>query len=98
MPSGPSARFSSLALTSQDTNCLCQPARRDSSGPALRGTVPRWKRVLDITCIIVAGPLLFPIGLLIAVAIKIISPGPVFFKQERIGFLGRRFLCLKFRT
>jgi len=35
---------------------------------------------------------------LISVFIKIISPGPVLFKQERIGFLGRSFNCLKFRT
>lgn len=36
--------------------------------------------------------------LFIALAIKVASPGPVLFKQERIGLNGRRFLCLKFRT
>ena len=35
---------------------------------------------------------------LIGLAIKILSTGPVLFKQERIGYMGRRFTCLKFRT
>jgi lipopolysaccharide/colanic/teichoic acid biosynthesis glycosyltransferase len=39
-----------------------------------------------------------PVGFLIALIIKVVSPGPVLFKQERVGFRGRRFMCLKFRT
>lgn len=35
---------------------------------------------------------------LLALWIKILSPGPVFFPQERIGFRGRKFSCLKFRS
>lgn len=34
----------------------------------------------------------------VAIAIKMSSPGPVYFKQERTGYKGRTFLCLKFRT
>ena len=34
----------------------------------------------------------------IALGIKLVSPGPVFFKQERIGRRRKRFACLKFRT
>ena len=34
----------------------------------------------------------------VAIAIKITSPGPVYFKQERTGYLGKTFNCLKFRT
>lgn len=34
----------------------------------------------------------------IAVAIKVLSPGPVFFRQKRIGLMGQEFTCLKFRT
>ncbi len=59
---------------------------------------PRWKRVLDIVCILLASPLLIPLSLFLALVIKLISPGPALFKQERIGFRGRRFVCLKFRT
>ena len=36
--------------------------------------------------------------ILIGVLIRIVSAGPVLFKQERVGFLGERFLCYKFRT
>lgn len=34
----------------------------------------------------------------VAIAIKLSSPGPVYFKQERTGYLGNSFECLKFRT
>lgn len=68
-------------------------------GRLLQGSeTPRWKRVLDIAFIVLALPLWLPIFLLIALWVKIVSPGPVFFRQERIGYLGRRFMILKFRT
>jgi len=60
--------------------------------------VPLWKRIFDVTLVILALPVLVPLALLIAIAIKLVSRGPVLFKQERIGLLGERFLCLKFRT
>jgi len=60
--------------------------------------VPRWKRLLDIACILLAMPLLLPLAALIGVLIKLVSPGPVLFKQERIGYRARKFMCLKFRT
>jgi len=56
------------------------------------------KRLFDFTMaavgIIVVGPLL----LLIAIAIKLDSPGPVFYLGERVGLNGRRFRICKFRT
>jgi lipopolysaccharide/colanic/teichoic acid biosynthesis glycosyltransferase len=60
--------------------------------------IPWWKRMLDVTCIMLAMPILLPLGLLIGLIIKIVSPGPVFFQQERIGYRGRPFMCFKFRT
>lgn len=60
--------------------------------------IPRWKRVLDVACIIAAAPIALPIGLLIALLVIVVSPGPVFFYQERIGYLGKKFRCMKFRT
>ena len=62
------------------------------------GGVPWWKRALDITLIVLAMPVLVPVGLLVAAIIKLVSPGPVFFQQERVGYRGRRFMCFKFRT
>ena len=61
-------------------------------------TVPIWKRALDLTCLLVALPTVLPLMLLIAAFIKIVAPGPVFFRQKRVGFLGQTFDCLKFRT
>jgi lipopolysaccharide/colanic/teichoic acid biosynthesis glycosyltransferase len=60
--------------------------------------VPLWKRVLDICCLLIAVPTLLPMLLIIAIAIKVGSKGPVLFKQERVGVLGKRFIIFKFRT
>jgi lipopolysaccharide/colanic/teichoic acid biosynthesis glycosyltransferase len=60
--------------------------------------VPVWKRVLDVSCLLIAIPSLLPLMLIIAALIKISSRGPVLFKQERVGFLGNRFTLFKFRT
>jgi len=60
--------------------------------------LPEWKRVLDIAFIVLTAPLWLPIFLLIVLWVKMVSPGPIFFRQERIGYLGRRFMILKFRT
>jgi len=56
------------------------------------------KRLLDI---VVAGAALIlasPIFLITAIAIKVDSPGPVFFKQTRVGKWGTTFGCYKFRS
>lgn len=60
--------------------------------------IPRWKRVLDLSCIALALPLWLPLMLLVMVLIRITSPGPVFYRQERIGYQRRRFMLSKFRT
>jgi len=64
----------------------------------LREALPTWKRLLDLVVLTVTLPLTLPLALLIAACIKLKSPGPVIFRQERIGFHGRPFLLLKFRT
>jgi len=62
------------------------------------GGIPWWKRVLDVTLILLAMPILLPVCLFLAAIVKLVSPGPVFFQQERVGYRGRRFMCFKFRT
>jgi lipopolysaccharide/colanic/teichoic acid biosynthesis glycosyltransferase len=57
-----------------------------------------WKRGLDLFGSIIGLILFAPLFLIIALLIKIVSPGPVFFKQERIGYGGKAFSLLKFRT
>lgn len=56
------------------------------------------KRISDIFISSVAIVLLLPFWLIISILIKIDSNGAVFFKQERVGMDGRKFLCYKFRS
>jgi putative colanic acid biosynthesis UDP-glucose lipid carrier transferase len=58
-----------------------------------------YKRFMDVLTCIVVMLLVFPWLLpLLALLIKLDSKGPVFFRQKRIGFLGKTFWCYKFRT
>jgi lipopolysaccharide/colanic/teichoic acid biosynthesis glycosyltransferase len=56
------------------------------------------KRLLDVLCSAVGLLLLAPLFCVIAVLVKLDSPGPVLFRQERIGRFGRPFRIHKFRT
>ncbi len=56
------------------------------------------KRLTDIVLAGAALVLLFPIMLLIAAMIRLTSPGPAIFRQERCGLNGRRFVFYKFRS
>ncbi len=64
--------------------------------------MPAWqfslKRAIDIVFSAVALVLLLPVFLLFAILVKASSPGPVFFRQERIGRFGKPFRIIKFRT
>jgi lipopolysaccharide/colanic/teichoic acid biosynthesis glycosyltransferase len=60
--------------------------------------LPPWKRTLDVAIIIAALPVLIPVSLGIALLIRLVSRGPVIFQQERVGWRGENFMCLKFRT
>ena len=60
--------------------------------------VPRWKRSCDVVVSSLGLLLLSPFLAIIAALIKIDSPGPVFFRQERIGQGLRTFSIYKFRT
>ena len=57
-----------------------------------------WKRVQDVGIGTLALVLLSPVMLLVAIAIKLDSPGPVFFRQPRHGFNNQAFHCWKFRS
>src|SRR5262245_26976078 len=56
------------------------------------------KRLFDVAFALVGLVVVSPLFLVLALAIRLDSPGPVFFRQERVGFLGRRFRIWKFRT
>ena len=57
-----------------------------------------WKRVFDFTVAIILLGVTFPLWVVIAISIKITSPGPIFFGQERIGKYGKKFKLYKFRS
>ena len=56
------------------------------------------KRLSDFVIALAAVPLLVPLMLLVGLAIRLDSPGPIFFRQERMGYRGHRFGMFKFRT
>jgi len=60
--------------------------------------IPRWKRTMDLVFVLLILPFVLPLAVLVAVLIRVVSPGPVLFRQERVGYLGRKFMCFKFRT
>ena len=67
--------------------------------PADRSRVmPAWKRGMDVLFCVLALPMLGLWCLAMMVVTRRVSPGPVFFRQERVGFGGRRFWVYKFRT
>ena len=66
--------------------------------PQLSRTARTVKRVMDLSLALVALVLLAPVLAVIAALIKLESPGPVFFRQERMGAGGRTFQIFKFRS
>ena len=56
------------------------------------------KRAMDVALSLLALPLAVPLMALIALAVKLDSPGPVWFRQQRVGRAGRLFRIHKFRT
>jgi lipopolysaccharide/colanic/teichoic acid biosynthesis glycosyltransferase len=59
---------------------------------------PRWKRALDLICVLVSLPFWLTIMVCISAWIKLVSRGPILFKQQRMGLGGRPFMILKFRS
>jgi Undecaprenyl-phosphate glucose phosphotransferase len=84
-----------LALTTTSFDGMPMIGLRESPHFGLNIVV---KRVMDIALSLTALIILSPLMLLVAVLIKITSPGPVLFRQERCGLNGKSFQMLKFRS
>ncbi|NUO03062.1 MAG: sugar transferase [Saprospiraceae bacterium] len=67
-----------------------------------RDLMPKWqrlvKRLIDISASLLLLLLLLPLYLYVAIRVKLSSPGPILFKQERIGLNGHPFYIYKFRS
>lgn len=66
--------------------------------PTFTGPQRLAKEVFDRTAALAALVVLAPVFLVVSLAVKVDSPGPVFFRQTRVGRDGRRFSMVKFRT
>jgi exopolysaccharide production protein ExoY len=85
-------------FTRQTSGCANKERPSQAEFKTVFEPIPRWKRVLDVTLVLISVPFLIPIGVILFVFVKVVSPGPAFFRQQRIGHARRRFMCLKFRT
>jgi lipopolysaccharide/colanic/teichoic acid biosynthesis glycosyltransferase len=85
--------YSRLAHDSWATSLL--EAELENVVPAF---TPQWKRLLDLTCIGITLPFWLPLMILVMLWVKVVSPGPVFFRQARVGYRRRQFMIFKFRT
>lgn len=89
-----------------DSNAMCssrQRARFAGGGLSARGAPlvkpqPWWKRAVDLIASAIGLVLLAPLLATVAAWIRLVSPGPVIFRQQRIGVGGQPFTLLKFRT
>jgi lipopolysaccharide/colanic/teichoic acid biosynthesis glycosyltransferase len=83
------------------SSCL-PPADRtrpiDALEPDVLFQIPLWKRAIDIAGSVLALILLSPLLLVVPILIKIVSPGPALFRQDRVGYRGKMFTMWKFRT
>jgi exopolysaccharide production protein ExoY len=77
-----------------DTRSKLQFASVRSAGPI--GLIP--KRIVDIVLALSGIVLLAPLLIICFVATRFSSPGPALFRHRRVGYNGRHFECLKFRT
>src|SRR5437660_5160118 len=64
----------------------------------LAAALPKWKRFIDLAVVTVLFPVWLPVMTVVALWVAVTSPGPIFYRQPRIGFKGRRFMLVKFRT
>jgi exopolysaccharide production protein ExoY len=60
--------------------------------------LPVWKRLLDLAFILAIAPGMAILGAGVAFLVCCGSRGPVLFRQRRVGYKGREFMCYKFRT
>ncbi len=84
-----------MVLMNMDMSQIARPPGQ--CAPRSRG-LPFWKRILDLTLLLLSSPAVLLVGGVVALLIKCGSRGPLFFRQKRVGFRGQEFTIYKFRT
>jgi len=96
------AKILDLVLPEADQSGRCESAvGRANTFPRARAidiSGSFVKRIIDVALSGIALLFLWPLLLVIAVAVKLESPGPIIYRSLRAGKNGRRFVCYKFRT
>lgn len=90
--------YFSLALYRADVRSFAGMPMVDLRAPALDDVQRLIKRIFDLTVGLLATLVSLPIMILIAIAIKLDSSGPVLFSQTRVGENGQLFVVYKFRS
>jgi len=90
--------YYTLALNQARVEELAGVPLIDLRAPALNDTQRLLKRAFDLTLTLLMMPFVLPIMGVIALAIKLDSPGPILFQQVRVGENGKLFGMLKFRS
>ena len=86
---------------SVSTNSIQEQESSDGDGVESEARHPvggAAKRVFDVVAAFAAITAFLPMFAILWIAVRVECPGPVLFRQRRIGFDGREFTCLKFRT
>ena len=69
-----------------------------SLGTEITARFPLWKRILDLTLVLITLPVWLPLMVFLMAVIRLRSSGPIFYRQERVGYHRKRFMIFKFRT
>ncbi|MEZ6018304.1 MAG: sugar transferase [Planctomycetota bacterium] len=104
-PSGAKERLATLAPVGERDTLRLAELRRDAASrpvqdlyPLFLEELPLWRRVIDICVATLLLMLLLPFFCVVALCVKLDSPGPVLFVQWRAGRGGRPFRFYKFRS
>lgn len=81
-----------------DSEVADPPSRENGAEDMFVDRMPVWKRGMDVLFTSLLLTLTAPVFLIVGLYLKIVSPGPIFFTQLRIGFKGVPFTFWKFRT
>jgi lipopolysaccharide/colanic/teichoic acid biosynthesis glycosyltransferase len=95
---GKECEHSSLADSTASGNANQEAERRAAFAALVHRPIPVWKRGFDLVGSLLLVALLMPLMIAIAVFIRVVSRGPILFRQVRLGEMGNDFVMYKFRT